>query len=433
MVIGISWPKEDSILYGDSGTIYEVSSYSGTPKLLIEGGINPQLLPDGNTVLFRDSNSQPPQITVHSIESDKRKPLIVGEWAYYLPTKHIVYGLENNIYAVPFDLDTLETTGGSASLVEDVNRFAVSVSGTLAYIPGGINSQSQLQWYDRQGNPLEAVGEPASYSQFSLSPDGKKVAIEKGPSGRKNLWVLELDRNGVGFPIIPDLFSGLAPIWSPDGDYIAFRSDNKIFRKSLTGEEEPELLLESKNNSSLITEDWSDDGRFIFYKELSGDGNCLWKLPLSDDKTPIPEVQGSSNYDEPKFSPDGKWMIYMSDETGQWEVYIKPLGREGKRQIVSTQGGGQPQWRRDDGKELFYLALDGTMMAVELKGEQLTPSKPQPLFQTGIIVTPVQDQYAVTRDGQRFLILTSEQATGGPTLNIVVNWFEELKEKVPVP
>ena len=153
----------------------------------------------------------------------------------------------------------------------------------------------------------------------------------------------------------------------------------------------------------------------------------LLSMPQKQDPTPI--IQDQSNYDEPEFSPDGKWMAYVCDESGRNEVYIKPLGARGERIMISSKGGGQPQWREDE-KELFYLAPDGNMMSVELKGESLTPTVPKILFQTNINAPDV-DQYAVTHDGKRFLIVNPLETQKDPSVAVVVNWFEELKERVP--
>ena len=260
------------------------------------------------------------------------------------------------------------------------------------------------------------------------------MVIERIFSGNYDLWVLDLDRGGVGSPITFDPYDERDPIWSPDGRYVAFtsmRSDSQnLYRTFLAGEEEPELLMQSKEGN-LHTEDWSDNGRFIAYLEEAGTRNAIGILPLLDDQTPIPVVQGKFDYDEPKFSPDGKWMAYISNETNQNEVYIRPLEGEGEKKRISNGGGGQPQWR-GDGKELFYLALDGSMMAVEIRGEQFAPGTPEFLFKTDVIVVPHLDQYAVTDDGQRFIFLTTGQASGVSSINFVVKWFEELKQRVPV-
>jgi serine/threonine protein kinase len=441
---GASWGKDYQIIFSTQDGLMRVSGDGGIPELLVrsEGEYmwSPEILPGGKSVIFTLGLEN--KLVVQSLESDSRTELLTGTGARYLPTGHIVYGVDDSLYAVPFDLDTLTVTGGQVPIVEGVlasqylaePQYDVSDSGTLVYIPGRVmSSQAQLEWCDRQGNKLSSVGEPAPYVQFSLSPDETRVVIERGSANNYDLWVIELNRGGVGSPITFESASERDPIWSPDGDFIAFNSNRNgpddLYKISLITEEEVELL--SDPHKRLIAEDWSNDGRYIVYGTSATQDEWLWLLSLFDDQSPRPVVTGKFTYDEPKFSPDGKWLAYISNESGNYQVYLKPLEGEGEKQIISTQGGGQPQWRKD-GKELYYLALDGWIMAVELKGESLKPSVPIRLFQTDIMVLPGMDQYAVTGDGQRFLILSSEKVEQKPSVNIVLNWFEELTQKVPV-
>ena len=225
-----------------------------------------------------------------------------------------------------------------------------------------------------------------------------------------------------------------------DGNSIVFNSDKKglddLYRKSLAVEAEAELLYGSEKR--LVAEAWSHDGRYIayVYDPTEGGGTVeggggIMLLPLAEKKDPIPVVQGKFTYDEPEFSPDDKWIAYVCDESGSDEVYIRPLDGRGERRPISNKGGTQPQWR-GDGKELFYLSLDGALMSVELRGQSFTPSVPQTLFQTNLNVNPGLDQYAATRDGKRFLMvanpLKAEKAT---KIAFVLNWLEELKQRVP--
>jgi hypothetical protein len=175
-------------------------------------------------------------------------------------------------------------------------------------------------------------------------------------------------------------------------------------------------------------EDWSDDGRFIVYQTAgAGSSNGIWALPLSGDREPILLVESPADLDEPQISPDGRWLAFNSEESGQFEVYVQPFQAKGEKLRISTGGGGQPRWR-GDGRELFYLALDGTMMAVEMReGDTLRHAIPEPLFPTGITVDPTIDQYAVTSDGQRFLIQSPAQDGAPSSIVVVINWIEELK------
>jgi Tol biopolymer transport system component len=338
----------------------------------------------------------------------------------------------------PFDTAALELTGSPIPLVSDVwhglwfgaGAYSVSGNGVLAYQTGGI-VETELRWLDREGTDLGSAGEPEPYPQLALSPDERRVVVERVDPDlmTTDLWVLDLTRGGVASRLTFDPSSDRDPVWSPDGTRIAFNSNRRgtmdIYEKSLVPEDGAKLLLESPHR--LVTEDWSSDGRFIAYQfEASGQGG-IWLLPLHEEREPFPFFQTPFNLDEPKFSQDGKWMAYVSAETGQYEVYIQSIDARGVKLRVSTDGGGQPRWR-GDGKELFYLASDGSMMAVAIKeGERMEPANPVRLFHTGISAAPDIDHYAVTADGQRFLILKPSRPTDATPVTVVLNWTAELK------
>ena len=437
----LSWGKDGAIVYADNAArkIMKVSAGSGEPEVVIETErecFAPQILPDGKTVMYTITGS-PYKIVAQSIGSSEAKEVTSGDSAQYLSSGHIVYAEDSNLYAVAFDPDKLEVTGSRALIVEGVMRaagaphYAVSDSGTLVYVPGAsLSSQVRLEWYDRQGNPVGSVGEPGQYRQLALSLDGEKIIIEKLVSGNGyDLWMLDLSRAGSDIPVVNGPYTDEDPVWSPKGDYIAYDSNPKgssaLYRKSMAAEEEDVLLLEPKEGN-LYAEDWSRDGRYIAYLEVSN-GEKIYRLPLSGEPTPEFLVGGPYNYDEPKFSPDGKTLAYVSSESGRDEIWIKPLEGNGRPLKVSSNGGGQPLWR-NDGKELFFLALDGTIMAVDMGEDSSTPGLPKPLFQTSIYVDPTIDQYAVTGDGQKFLIL-NRQGSDISSINVIVNWYEGLKQR----
>ncbi|MBN1908002.1 MAG: serine/threonine-protein kinase, partial [Deltaproteobacteria bacterium] len=436
----LSWGTDDVIVYalGKGRKIMQVSARGGEPEVLIETENDcycPHFLPNGNTVMY--TTGPPFNIVVQSPGSRKAKEVIAGVTSHYLPEGHIVYVEGNNLCIVAFDPEKLEIIGSRALLIEDVLRpegaphYAVSDSGTLVYLPSSNLPQVRLEWYDRYGNAIGAVGEPGLYNQVAISPNGEKVIIEKRVLDKgRDLWMLDLNRSGSGMPISNGPIDETDAVWSPDGNYILYSADFEgfaaLYLKSMVVEEEDILLLTLKDKN-LYAEDWSRDGQYIAYLEVSEEGDKIYKLPLLDE--PVPEfiVGGLHNYDEPKFSPDGKTIAYVSSESGRNEIWIKPLEGSGRPSKISSNGGGQPQWR-EDGKELFFLSLDSTIMTVDMGKNSLTPGLPTPLFRTNIPADPVLDQYAVTRDGQKFITL-NWGVEGNLSINVVVNWFEEFKQQ----
>ena len=215
--------------------------------------------------------------------------------------------------------------------------------------------------------------------------------------------------------------NGRDVVWSPDGQQLAFSSYTKgnpdIVVKKASGVGQEDLLAGSPN--AEYVEDWSADGRYIVYGTWAPDPTDIWAISLADRK-PFPVVQSPFRKDEPHFSFDGKWLAYASEESGKWQVYVVSFPAADQKRQISTNGGSQPRWRRD-GKELYYLALDGKLMAVDTTTSAGFGSGiPRSLFDTGLSVSPLQDQYAVTSDGERFLVLKGGAAPS--PITVVVNW-----------
>ena len=453
---GISWGVDDMILFGQDNGIYRVSANGGTPELIIESEsderfTDPKLLRD-DLILFsivtgpgeRDSA----QIVVQSLESGERKNLWTGSDARYVPTGHLVYALDDDLFAVPFDMDTLEVTGGAVALVEGVVRaantpsanYGISEDGSLVYLFGSTVSRSEtLVWMDRQGN-AEPLGAAArTYIFPRLSPDGQSVAV----MSEGDIWLFDIARQTLT-RLTFDEGPTTQPVWTPDGQYVAYRSipedDNILFWTRADGSGTEEQLTTGAPRQNPTS--WSPDGQFLAFFKGPGVGGVadrdIWMMPLDGDREPRPFLETPFNELAAMFSPDGLWVAYVSDESGRNEVYVLPFpGPGGKRQI-STEGGGHPQWARD-GRELFYLN-DLQMMAVDIETEpDFTVGTPTPLFEGGFVSRaggpfPVYD---VSADGQRFLMVQSasliDSEAAPPQINIVLNWFEELKERVPVP
>jgi Tol biopolymer transport system component len=250
--------------------------------------------------------------------------------------------------------------------------------------------------------------------------------------GTFDLWLLDLERQGISSRITFTSTSERDPVWSPDGHDIVFSWNPNgladLYRMTLGQDTEAALLAESED-MRLIPEDWSRDGRFIsYYVDVDGRDRELRVLPLADGEEPFAVVQGTFAMDEPHFSPDGGWIAYESRESGETEVYVQPFQKQGEKIRISTGGGSQPRWR-GDGEELFYLAADGTMMGVQMSpGTTMQAGIPKALFATSVNFQRGLDQYAVASDGQRFLIITPIASPESGEIKVILNWTAELDQ-----
>jgi Tol biopolymer transport system component len=331
----------------------------------------------------------------------------------------------------PFPVaEQILTFGTSTAVV--VAHFSVSANGSLAYRNGAEAGQSEMVWLDRQGRRLGTVGEPAEYSNPALSPDEKQLAVDRvDPKTRtRDIWLFDLAR-GASSRLTFDPADDLSPTWSPDGKRVAFTSERNghrdIYQKLASGTGEDELLLEGERRNM---EDWSPDGRFLIYNM---GGPVVQAFPIGGDRKPVTLLKNSvGSVNQAQVSPDGQWIAYRSTESGKGEVYVQPFSAGGQTSTgkwqVSTNGGEQPQWRRD-GKELFYISAGNQLMAVDTQGGSsgLHAGIPKPLFAVRISPTIRRNHYVVAANGQRFLaVMPLERAASSP-ITVVVNWMAGLK------
>ena len=472
---GGQWIEGKTIIFSTlwGGGIMKIPDSGGTPEPLfnrkttfstetgtiLEVPVLPTMLPDQENVLFTDiSDLQNMQIMVQSIKTGEKKTLFPGMAARYIPTGHILYGLsENNItklYAIPFDLDSLEVTGGAVTLVEGYNDYSVSDSGTLAYITEPVAAAKSdietsstapqgpiLVWVDREGHE-EPLGTPtAEYNQPKISPDGKFVAVSMGMPSDIQIW--DLGSKTMRRLTFDEGFE-ITPVWTPNGDRILYTLQTEqggIYCKNADGTGQAELLVSLLPERTLWPYSWSRDGKTLVMGEmlnteeeekfdisiLSMEGDHSRKLLLQED------------YIEalPQISPDGHWLAYCSNETGQDEVFVRPFPDVENGQFqLSTRGAYAPLWS-PDGKELYYLIKKNTLteavMAVDV---ETTPT-----FKFGSSTTLFKGAYIAgagspwdTHDGKRFLMIKPPVAaplSRQPKIVVFLNLDVKLKQEVP--
>jgi Tol biopolymer transport system component/predicted Ser/Thr protein kinase len=452
---GAAWGNQGTIAFSPSNAsaLQQMSDAGGAPQPLTRLGKNdgshrwPEFLPGGKAVLFGNgaagalfSNSW---IAVQPVGAGERQNLIQGgENSHYTPSGHLVYVQGAILMAVPFDYRRLKVMGTPVPVGESVMQsptnghaqYSISTTGSLVYVPGGVQAiRLQLLWVSRNGTEQPLSAPANAYLNPRISPDGRRVAV--GLYAQEGqIWEYDLTRETLTRFTFGGTVNGY-PAWTPDGKRIAFISNNEgplnIFWQLADGSGGLERLTTSDNVQTPNS--WSPDGKLLAFNEITPTtGIDVWVLRLSDRKAQ-PFLQTPFNESSPWFSPDGRWLAYVSDESGRYEVYVQPYPGPGGKWQISTEGGTEPVWN-PNGRELFYRSGD-KMMAVNIATQpSFNVGRPQMLFEGQYQPTPVTfPNYDVSPDGQRFLMLKRiEQAQAAPTqINVVLNWFEELKQKVP--
>jgi Tol biopolymer transport system component len=287
---------------------------------------------------------------------------------------------------------------------------------------------------------IAKVAPVGQYANPELSPDGKRLAVEIGALGKRDIWILELERERfVRFTFEPALYH--LPVWSPDGSRIVFASNRNstfdLYWKPSNQSSDEQLLYKSDLNEAPYS--WSADGKYLAYRTLSESGGAaIWALPLFGERVPIRFNPSPFSQTAGRLSPDGKWVAYSSDETGRSEIVVQTFPKPGGKWQISTAGGIFPRWRRD-GKELYFQALDGKLMAVPISYGRtgdvvIEPGTPAPLFEAHTVGGPssptgFRQQYDVSSDGQRFLLnLEADNEKAAPPFTVVMNWTALLKK-----
>ncbi|MFY9532178.1 MAG: protein kinase, partial [Candidatus Acidiferrales bacterium] len=451
---GASWGSQGMIAFAPVAVsvLRQVPDAGGAaqPLTRLEKGENthrwPEFLPGGKAVLFAAGTTAhfwaSAQVAVQSVGSGERRNLIqAGMYPHYAPSGHLVYAQGESLMAMPFDPQRLGVTGAAVPVVEGVlqspfsgaAQYSFSDTGSLVYVPGGVQAtQSRPVWVSRNGaeQPLAAPAHP--YLTPRLSPNGQRVAVEIAEQ-ESQVWLYDLSRETLTRFTFGGDYS--QPVWTPDGKRIAFQSNKEgslnLFWQLADGSGGLERLTTGEYLQAAHS--WSPDGQLLAFIEVNPTtGIDIWVLRLSDRKAQ-PFLRTPFNEGAPRFSPDGRWLAYISDESGRFEIYVQPYPGPGGKWQISTEGGTEPMWNRN-GRELFYRSGE-RMMAVDIATQpSFTVGKPRMLFKGQYVPTATTPpNYDVSPDGQRFLMLKpTEQAQAAQTqINVVLNWFEELKRRVP--
>ncbi len=462
---GGTWSEDGSILFAPAPQtgLWRVSSAGGAAEALTTpdpaAGENthrwPQVLPGSEAVLFTayrtGVNFDDANLMVQRLPSGPRKIVLRGGFhGRYLPSGHLVYIHEGTLFAAPFNLDRLETTGPTAPALEGVTtaaggvaQFAFSSRGTLVFVPG-LNEQAvPIQWMNAEGNLTPLRAEVANYGNIRFSPDGRRLAIHILQGAQEDVWVYEWERDTLS-RLTFDVGADNSPVWTPNGQRIAFASTGadkaipNLYWQQADGTGVAERLTESPNPQ--VPTSWHASGRLLAFTEqhpqtlrdimivpLEGDEVSGWKPG-----TPSVFLNTQFSQSEAAFSPDGGWLAYQSNESGTYEVYVRPFPGPGGKWLVSTGGGLSPVWSRN-GRELFYWSGGQIWVAsYAVSGDSFRAEKPR-AWSPGRVPGGAFLGFDLHPDGKRFAVVKAAEETETRVDKVVfiTNFFDELRRIAP--
>jgi Tol biopolymer transport system component/predicted Ser/Thr protein kinase len=445
-----SWSVGGEIVYDGEATapLMRVSAAGGIakPEVSLEDLEDvsalgwPEFLPDGEQFIFlADQTEENTRVMIRSLGSDDERFLMTSDSrVQYVEPGYLIYVLNGMLVAHPFDAGSGDLTGDPIPLADSIGvsavglaDFSASNNGTLAYRAGQTGAR-KLLWRDRAGRELGQVGQPAEYRTTSFSPDGQRVVvgIVEPDGGNIDLWIHDLER-GVASRFTFDAGVDSTPLWSPDGSRIVFSSSrgegrDAIYSKAASGAGAAELLLQAEED--IYPGDWSRDGGVLaFMRYGSETGWDIWALPVDGSSEPFPILQSEFAEVRPGFSPDGRWLVYNSNESGDMEVYVTQFPGPGGKWQVSTAGGTEPCWSAD-GSEIFYLDSSQNLVTVPIStAATFRAGMPETLFEAGLFPLVMRNRYSATDDGQRFLMLSPISGESVRPISVVLNWHAGLE------
>ena len=455
-MLGASWGENGTIVFaGNDESLSIVSADGGTPRPLTKldparhevQHAFPQLLPGGRAVLFTAtarSTSDPYSVEAQDLATGERHTVVPGaRYGRYLPTGHVVYARGTTVFAVPVRRESLRVEGPGVAVLENVAAgpagealLSVAPDGTLAFVPGGPRALRTLVWADRNGVATTLGIAPRLYEHPRLSPDGRRVAVSLEEAGRLDIWIytfeqetlerLTFDRTvGLGFDY---------HTFTPDGARITYTVDSpdgfRVVSAPVDASGSPEDLLSWA--ARIAPHSWLRDGQALLLNELGATtgGDLLVFRPGTEPRV-TPFVQEPGNQWGASASPDGRYVAYAGDETGRFEIYVRPFPGPGPKRQLTTEGGEEPVWSRD-GRELFYRSGQRLMVIPIATSSPLQSGRPRLVFEGRFVKgDPGLPAYDVSPDARRFLMMKNEHEAQHRELRVILNWFEDLKRRVP--
>ena len=459
---GASWGRNGDIAFFDlvDASVVRVSAEGSVAEPLIDPkdgeSLQPHFLADGRALVYTVSSAgRRSSIAVLSPDTGEQRILVEdGHSPRVASSGHLLFARDEAVWAVAFDPERLEVLGRPRRVLEDVlitaahppallpsAHFHIADDGTLAYVPKEVGASVQttkLVWVDRQGHETPLAAPPKYYGMPRISPDGRRIVAMVLADGQSDIWIYSVEQ-GTSLRLTSDPASEFSPLWSPDGERVAFGSDRNgmpdLFWKSANGTGDVEPLI---GNSTVVQDplSWSSDGKEILFSQTEP-GNLsrddIWVLSLNAERTARPLLQTESGEVLPALSPNGEWVAYTSDQSRRLEVYIRPYPDVNAGLLpVSTGGGMLPKWS-PDGREIIYMqqqqpeSFERHLVAVPFDDGVL--GQPQTLMDLG----PYVWGFDVHPDGKRFLLVKEQSREGLPNdkFVVVLNWFEELNRLVP--